>query len=640
MKQAKLSTFFRKMAPSSPAPPPPAPDKENTNSSNRLSAIVEKPTSGEPVAQARVMDIDVEEIVIAEERKKDTVAPPSEGVVKDAAVPPIPPSEGMVKDAAAVLLNKGETVIYDDDKISDSSNNELSSYEQIRLENIRKNEAFLASLGLDSVLPRSSQPVSKPKNPGKKRGRSPNKSILPARRSSRVACLSALVDYTGAGVGGEGEDEGSEESEEEKEEDFDTPDVVRYILKSGEDAYGSVKHAPEEVLRLRNEARYSSLALLKDDPIGTAQLPAIYSLSFLSSSAAPLALLTAGKGGMVALFNDPLSMYPANHDDEAVAPYTFQAHSRWVSTARFLHTCTLSSLSASSTFPLITASDDATIKIWDLGRAGKSKPKLLSSSNQVHNRGVFGMEIVGDMVVTGSKDKTVAVSQIDPAGGPLQLLSRYDELHSSVVKAVDLQANGKVFASGSQDRSVCVVDTRDVSASRGRPQIKLENCCEGGVYCAQFSPHPQEQHLLMTAGLDPVIKLWDLRYMKKQNSGVLSPSTSTGSTGDASIPLFTFKGHCTSGARLKSIVPPTFLGSRTIVTGGQGSGRLSIYCTTTGRTLSRGTLPEDPSNCAVSIGPHGALVAASCRGNIYFLRAQIPSSPSPSADSNEDWNIH
>jgi WD40 repeat protein len=505
----------------------------------------------------------------------------------------------------------------------------LSTYEQIREDNIRRNTDFLASLGLDSARPAASQSSSKPRGVHKKRARSPQHPSIPARRSSRVAGLSIAVDYSGARDNNLGDGEGGddkEEEEEEEEDEFDTPDVVKYILTSeGGDADYSAKMAdllpPTEVQRLQYQAAYGSLGLVRDDPVSTADLPAIYSLSFLSahnhssSSPAPLALLAAGKSGMVTIFNDPLGQSSAR----SVQPYSFQAHSRWVSTARFLDSSFLSAGADSASMnvgtidgkesgvaphmlPIITASDDATVKIWDVGRAGKKKPKLLSSSNQLHNRGIFSLEVAGDTVVCGSKDKTVTVSKITPGGLSSQPLARY-ALHSGVVKAVDVQSNGAVFASGSQDRSVCIKDTRVGSTQSA--EVELTDCFGGGVFSVQFGPSNEgSQHLLLTAGLDPVIKLFDLRYVKGSDQ-----------------PLHAYRGHTAPGVRLKSIVPPSFLGGHTIVTGGQGSSRLSLYCAKTGKTLSRGELPDDPSNCAVSIGPHGAVVAAACRGDVYFLRA-------------------
>ena len=289
------------------------------------------------------------------------------------------------------------------------------------------------------------------------------------------------------------------------------------------------------------------------------------------------------------IFSDPFK-----GPKERLVPYSFTAHSRWIGAARLPD----SQLFATGTFPVLTASDDSLVKLWDLSKVGKSKPRLMWSSNQVHDRGIFAMEVRGNTVVTGSKDKTVALSRIDPAGGALQCSSRYS-LHSGVVKGVDLRQDGQVLGSAGQDRCVCVKDTRVKGDSA---DIEIEECHSGGAHSVQFSPYGDD-YLMLTAGLDHDVKLFDLRH--------------------SVMPLYTFRGHVPpSIKKIKAITPPIFLSRHTVVTGGQGSHKLSIYCTQTGKTLSRGSMPNDPCNCAVTACAQGLVVAAACRGDIYFLRGE------------------
>jgi hypothetical protein len=103
----------------------------------------------------------------------------------------------------------------------------LSEYERMRLENIRRNEAMLASLGLD-VPTRLVPPPKKqrPKPARKKRPNPPRVPQGPVRSSSRLRGRPAQnFKETGA----EGEDEPEEEATDEiAEVDYDDSSVLRY----------------------------------------------------------------------------------------------------------------------------------------------------------------------------------------------------------------------------------------------------------------------------------------------------------------------------------------------------------------------------------------------------------------------------
>lgn len=136
---------------------------------------------------------------------------------------------------------------------------------------------------------------------------------------------------------------------------------------------------------------------------------------------------------------------------------------------------------------------------------------------------------------------------------------------------------------------------------------------EGDSMASSSSPSPspslhvwlsQSQPLLMTAGHDPVIKLFDLRRP-------LSP-------------LHELRGHASAHARaFKTILPPRFLGPGVVVAQGEGSPLLSMYCTRTGACISRGEMPDQvlAVACNTTSPCRGVpSVAASCRrGQIYVL---------------------
>jgi len=76
----------------------------------------------------------------------------------------------------------------------------------------------------------------------------------------------------------------------------------------------------------------------------------------------------------------------------------------------------------------------------------------------------------------------------------------------------DESVGGTIFASASTDRAVCIKDIRtssDVSAD-----IRLVNVHSGSVHSVVWSPFGSTSHLLVTSGLDDVIKVFDDRILR------------------------------------------------------------------------------------------------------------------------------
>ncbi len=485
----------------------------------------------------------------------------------------------------------------------------LSSYEQLREENMRRNAEFLSELGLDSLKPQTSLVRPTAKIP-RKRARSPVQPMAPSRRSSRVANIPAATDYTVDNATEDMEEEKSEE-EEEEEGDLDDSDVIRYIMSCKNSSGKDGKAVAGTGETSRKDACPSNINLFQDDPISCDDMTAIYSMCFHPDHTGML--LTAGKGGNVTFFRTPFDESSSSTskskkggaDENDSVIYSFQAHSRWVSTAKFV-TPGLISKSSENSLPIISASDDTTIKLWDAGKSHTSKknrklPHLFWSSTKCHDRGVFALDICESLVLSGSKDKTVCVSQILSDGSPLTPVHRFS-LHGGVVKSVDWKKDGciNLYASGGQDRRVCV---KDIRARGDTADVEIEDCHDGGVHSVQWNPYGNS-NLLMTAGMDPIIKVFDIR--------------------NAESPLYEFCGHSDSSVRkFKTIIPPTFLSNNAIIAAGEGSNRLSIYSLSTGKTISRGELDMNPSAVAVNLsGENVCIAAASRQGDIYMLNGE------------------
>jgi len=337
-------------------------------------------------------------------------------------------------------------------------------------------------------------------------------------------------------------------------------------------------------------------------------------------------LLTAGKNGMCALFSTG-TMGGTGAGAAPALLYHFKAHSKWVSAARFVPTA-----ARAGSMPVITTADDGMVKVWDMARQGKKSAQLLLASQEPHNRGIFALDVAGDAILTGSKDKTVCLSRLDAGCGGLKAESRF-ELHSNVVKSVEWcpGSNGHVFASGAQDRSVCVKDAR--CGRPCHPEVEILDAHSGGVHTVAWAPLSGTgigigtgigggcpQFLLASAGMDPVVKVWDMRFPLKPLH-VTGTGEGDGAKGGEEVgrePLHCFQGHARTGARLKSILPVRWLSPSVLVTPGEASDQLSLYCAASGRTLSRGELGDEPIGTCPG-GPGGMVAVATRRSGVFFL---------------------
>jgi hypothetical protein len=326
----------------------------------------------------------------------------------------------------------------------------------------------------------------------------------------------------------------------------------------------------------------------------------------------------------------------AHLDEEAgMAVYkpllVLQAHQRWVSCSKFLSGEAAERGAASA--KLLTAADDGLVKVWDLAQTSqltsRQNARLLTSSSCGHapGRGIFSLDERGGDLVTGSKDRRVCVTRLTPAG-LLAPLASFSELHEGVVKSVcwswqqQEQVQGEsegeqqwqqpvVFASGGQDRRVCVKDTRSgFGGNGGAADLEVLEAHGGGVHTVSWCAHPRGQHWLLSAGYDGLVHVFDMRALGGE--GRAPPA-----------PLFSFREHLAptgTGRRKASstIVTPCFLSSARVLLPSQFSGALSLHCLASGGTVSRGVFAGDAVPISVTAATRtrsraGYVVAASNR---------------------------
>lgn len=491
---------------------------------------------------------------------------------------------------------------------SDSNNINLShqksEYELLRERNIARNNARLKSLGL--LIAGTSNNNNGSSSSKKQRRRSKvvnNKKAssgpaAPSRRSSRLNGVK--INYTDeVNSGSTGTSVLMEQStkndmmlvqEEEEEEQFKVSPLFDYqMTNSGTPETTSVSTATNNNQNDRSKTLVPSGKRL----VPPAGLNAIYSLQFYNSpvdstSSSSSWIVGAGKAGIIALWDlnrTQTQAHDANDDElDYVDPVlSWKGHSgRWIADARFLPS---SSSSQNNSIPsrLLTAGNDGTICHWDLSTTSLTTgaPKLLHQTNKsLHSSGIFSMDVKERatttapdyLIVTGSKDKQIAVST-------LSLLENSDEstvwrsnFHTGKVASVSFSSStiNPLIASASDDGLVAVHDIRANGSSNSSVVVSLDD--------THVKPHsavwkPNSDSTFITAGLDDVIKLWDLRNTGKP---VMSSS---------------FHGHVPmSGRKLKRIHRPTFFSESFILSGGENSHAISMF-----EAVDQGIVDVEPS---------------------------------------------
>eukprot|EP00752_Nemacystus_decipiens_P012495 g11067.t1 len=525
----------------------------------------------------------------------------------------------------------------DDDGLQQADGG-ISQYELQRLERIKRNQAFIATLGLDTAKPpvppslaaSSAGAAGASKGRSKKRSRPVSRAkekapAVPVRRSARARGAEA-VDYNedkqaASAITTAARAAATRAPEPEpvlEEIDFDDSTVLKYLCgggknndaSDGEALSSSSSPAPEAAASAVAEgAKVVGLRVLEpDDALAAAGLSTIYTMHFGGGGerGAPPLLAAGGKGGIVALFSTrrhqqsrPESRTDDSQEEEEEDERTlmnFKAHKGWVSAVRFLEgKGGGGGGGGSGACRLLSSANDSVVKLWDTSKQHRGLPRLLCTMDDLHptRKGIFSMDSCGARVATGSKDTTVSLACLRPTGISCDRVlgdaGGSEAFHQKVVKGVSLRDDNTVASCG-DDSNVRVSDLRS------RPNFgvshRLDGVHEGPCHTVRW--HPFVDDMLMSAGLDSTIKLHDLRHL--------------------GAPLHVFRGHCPYAlARPRSIHRPEFFfpaavtgtgsggdrGGVNILSCGERSEKLSMYDAGTGATVSRGVLGAEASALAV-----------------------------------------
>ena len=153
---------------------------------------------------------------------------------------------------------------------------------------------------------------------------------------------------------------------------------------------------------------------------------------------------------------------------------------------------------------LLSSSRDSTVRCWNLT---KCTCDAIYSAGDLPNHSVWSLDSspLGVYFATGSSD-TMAKLWSPEYLHPLRLFVG----HTSDVNVVRFHPNCRYLATGSSDSTVKMWSVSDGKCVRSLSSGSTKSCCSVTT-ALSFSPNG---HLLLSSGIDGIIRLWDLRMSK------------------------------------------------------------------------------------------------------------------------------
>jgi WD40 repeat protein len=355
------------------------------------------------------------------------------------------------------------------------------SYEELRMQKLRRNQQVLFSLGFDSNSGDQSDyniDAKTPKSLSKKRILAEKTPALseaqgPRRRSPRLS---------GEAVTNSSINENDDEvivSEEEKnipELPFDPSKVLQYSCYDEETMKSSDSNASSNAKSLQ--------------PIGTGctdpSIKRIYSMSFHEKK--PL-LAVGGHQGRCSIFSSTFS-----NDDEII--FSFKPTRGWISRVRFMNEDVMEA-------GLLITANDGSMSLWDCTVQRDEIPKCSFFEQNLHGgSGIYNFDMFKSKVITCSKDGSLCYLKISDRSGA-EVLRRFENAHEGVVKSVAVQPNqeGEIFASTGNDAYIRIWDNR--VQTKLKPVIELESSF--GLAVNSIKWNFNQEHMLLASSFAPIM---------------------------------------------------------------------------------------------------------------------------------------
>eukprot|EP00756_Hemistasia_phaeocysticola_P058622 Hpha_TRINITY_DN35264_c0_g1::TRINITY_DN35264_c0_g1_i2::g.145163::m.145163/K11804/WDR42A; WD repeat-containing protein 42A len=176
---------------------------------------------------------------------------------------------------------------------------------------------------------------------------------------------------------------------------------------------------------------------------------------------------------------------------------------------------------------LFSGSDDREVCVWELLSHGAT---LLHKLPTNHHHNIFGAELRPfrrDCVVTTSADGRVGLTHMPPALPEPEIL--YDTSQAMSTKLSFQPGSANVFVAALSDRGSHFMGGSDEDVNgvrlfdlRDRQTSRLAFPCEEGAVAVGFSP--MEEHLFACGVDDTVLRIGDLRMLRRDSEGHSIPS--------------------------------------------------------------------------------------------------------------------